>query len=591
MYNTKHSQFFARFFLYLLLIASAILLASCAENREKGMKPSSDWSRGVQLDGSVSGSASAVVEGQAEKFHLVWLATGSGQSNIRYMQLDAISHTVVDRVIQLPAGQLRTPRIFPAANGLLHLLYASRENSSEKWTLWYVQLDQLGETASQAQRISTPELNVSSYTAVQRSDLSLAVFWAASLDNGLYAVDISPAGEPDSEQVLVATRGSSPSAKVDTSGDLHLSWVEEQTFFYARFQGGKLQPAEGIRVADITLTTADGLSGPVLGLSNRWIYLIWSVERQSGLEAGTARTEYISFPIDQPARSDPKPVWIFPAEEQSYQPHQGDYNLTRLAEPADPGSTSDYIYQPSAAGGQLNQLATAVAVRQEYRQEAHVQIATLIFDDGQFKGYLLATKTKALSYDPLLISDETGSLHLLWRQGAMGRDLYYATTSPSLRDELDRLTAADAIDLILTGGMESLVGILFFPWIGIGWLMPGLILVGLHKLIKDNDNISRSVLARLLLGIAILVYQGTKLLVLPSILFYVPFSAWIEIPASWQMPLQIGVPLAILTMAALVAWQVRRTRTDSAVMLYLVFVTVDAFFTLAIYGVGFLGVY
>lgn len=173
----------------------------------------------------------------------------------------------------------------------------------------------------------------------------------------------------------------------------------------------------------------------------------------------------------------------------------------------------------------------------------------------------------------------------------MGRDIYFASTSPIIRTELNRITSLDVIDLVLTGGMESLVGILFFPWIGIGWLLPGLVLVGIHKLIKDSDSISRSLLARLLLGIAILVYQGTKLLVLPSITFYVPFSAWIEIPGSWRMPLQIGVPLAILTLAFLAAWLVRRRHTDSAVMLYLVFVAVDALFTLAIYGVGFLGVY
>jgi hypothetical protein len=587
----KLSKYSQRIFIFLLVVASAILLTGCAENREKGMKPSPDWSRGLQLGSSVSGSASIVIEGQAEKILLVWLYTDSGQSAIRYVQLNETGQPATDQVIQLPPGQLRMPRLLPAADGLLHLFWASRGNSAEKWSLWYILLDQQGETVGQAQRISTPELNVSGYTALQRRDLSVAVFWAASLENGLYAVNISPSGEPDPQQVLIAARGSSPSAKVDTSGDLHLSWVEERTFFYARFAEGKLQPATGIRVADVTLTTADGLSGPVLGLSNRWVYLIWSVERQTGLEAGTARTEYISFPIDQPARSDPQPVWIFPAEEQSYQPSQGDYNLTLLAKPAGPGTTSDYIYQPAVFDGQRGQLAAAVAVRQEYRQEAHVQIATLIFEDGQFKGYQLASKTTALSYDPVLVPDEAGALHLLWRQGAMGRDIYYATTSPSLRDELDRLTTSDAIDLILTGGMESLVGILFFPWIGIGWLMPGLLLVGIHKLIKDNDSIARSLLARLLLGIAILVYQGTKLLVLPSILFYVPFSAWIEIPGSWRVPLQIGVPLAILVLAFLAAWLLRRKRTDSAVMLYLVFVAVDAFFTLAIYGVGFLGVY
>lgn len=555
------------------------------------MKPSPDWSRGVQLGSSVSGSASAVVEGPADTIHLVWLASDSRQSNIHYLQLDGSGSPAADQVIQLPPGQLRMPRLLPAADGLLHLFWTSRQNSAERWMLWHVLLDQQGETAGQVQRISSPDLNVSSYTPVGREDLSGIVFWATSLDNGLYAAEISPTGKPEPQQVQIAGQGSSPNAKVDSNGDVHLSWVDERTFFYARFAGGKLQPVSGIRVADVTLTTADGLSGPVLGLSNRWVYLIWSVERRTGLEAGTARTEYISFPIDQPARSDSQAVWIFATEEQSYQPHQGDNNLTLLAEPASPSSTSDYIYQPSAADGQRSELAAAVSFRQKYRQSAYSQIAILIFSEGSLRGYQVASKTKSSSTDPVLLSDPPGDLHLLWRQGAMGRDIYFASTSPIIRTELNRITSLDVIDLVLTGGMESLVGILFFPWIGIGWLLPGLVLVGIHKLIKDSDSISRSLLARLLLGIAILVYQGTKLLVLPSITFYVPFSAWIEIPGSWRMPLQIGVPLAILTLAFLAAWLVRRRHTDSAVMLYLVFVAVDALFTLAIYGVGFLGVY
>jgi hypothetical protein len=47
----------------------------------------------------------------------------------------------------------------------------------------------------------------------------------------------------------------------------------------------------------------------------------------------------------------------------------------------------------------------------------------------------------------------------------------------------------------------------------------------------------------------------------------------------------------ILAFAALVTEWVRRKRSDSALVLYFAFAVADALLSLAIYGVGYLGVY
>jgi hypothetical protein len=575
----------------LILLTGLLLLSGCAGGREKGMKPSPDWSRGVQQGSSVNGSAGVVVEGQGEKIHMVWLYSESGESAIRYVQLDQAGREAVDRAIQLPPGQLRMPRLLPGGDGLLHLLWANRETSREKWSLWHTLLNQEGSPVIPAQQISLPGVNVREYTAVSLPGQQAAVIWSSSPDTSLYGLNISPKGEPDAEQTLITENGNSPGAQVDAQGDLHLTWVADSRFYYHRYPGAQLAPAAGTAVAEEHLNTGESISGPVLGLTDGWAYIIWGVQRQSGLDAGTARTGYISFPLEEPHFSNAQLLWLLPVEEQPYQPHQGAYNITLLAAPVSSNLGTDFVYQPAVVNGQRSELAVAVAMRQDYRQDNHVQIAVLLFEEGQFKGYEVASKTQALSSDPVLVADEANALHLIWRQGAMGRDIYYATTAPAARDELDRLTGGDVANALFTGGMESFAGILFFPWIGFGWLLPGVLVLGIHKAIKDYDSVARSKTALVLLILAVLIYQGVKLISLPSITFYVPFSAWIEVPRTWETPLLVSVPLVILAIAALVTVWVRRKRSDSALVLYFAFAVADALLSLAIYGVGYLGVY
>jgi hypothetical protein len=91
------------------------------------------------------------------------------------------------------------------------------------------------------------------------------------------------------------------------------------------------------------------------------------------------------------------------------------------------------------------------------------------------------------------------------------------------------------------------------------------------------------------LSISIILYYAVKLITLPTILNYVPFSAWINIPTKIQPLLRYGIPLLIIGLAFLVANKLRRRYNNSVPVFYISFVLIDALLTLVIYGVNFLG--
>ncbi len=280
-----------------------------------------------------------------------------------------------------------------------------------------------------------------------------------------------------------------------------------------------------------------------------------------------------------------------PLEEQPYEESRGDFSYTQLVPASYAVQSSDFVYDPIIAQGQQDELAIAFAFRQEYRLDSHVQVGVIIMERGEYKGYTVAVKTPAFSSDPAITSDSAGNLHLIWRDGYSGENIYYTSTSPSVKSELDKVVLQDFKTLILEGGMESLTGVLLFP-LAFPWFFPGLVLVIAWQLFRNNDDVSKTS-SQIVLIISLLLYQGTKVLIFPTIVEYVPFSAWIDIPLSWQPFLRVIVPLLIFSVGIAVAERKRRASEShpSSLSYYSTVVLVDMILTLAVYGVNFLGVY
>lgn len=279
------------------------------------------------------------------------------------------------------------------------------------------------------------------------------------------------------------------------------------------------------------------------------------------------------------------------AEAPPYEPYQGSFPLTQMVPgPIPVNMSSDYVYGPSVISGQGSELLVALSAVQQMRMDHYIQIAVVLFDQGQPAGYQIASKTDSFSQEAILAADADGDLHLSWRDGSGGRKLYYASTADAARGAIDSLSGDDVASATLAGLMEAAAGILFFP-LALGWLLPGVLLLGIWKLKKEDAGLSHPV-TLVMFVVSLILYQLVKLAFLPTILSYVPFSAWIDISPSLGALLRPTVPIFTLVAGVVLAEWLRRRRGDATAFFYFIIACgVDAFLTLAVYGVNFMGVF
>jgi len=370
---------------------------------------------------------------------LVWpVGAGEGE-RIHYVHLDRSGDPIVTKDLTFP-GQLRNTRLLPAGGDKMHLFWASRISIETGWQLWYVMLYSDGDLVGEPTRLSFNEGKVGDYSAASDNIGGVVVAWESGNQADLHLLRMNQDGEVLSGPVTLTSQGESPDLRVDPGGFIHLVWLSGTNFMYAEMPLDDLRADNGVPVAGITIGTGDSLTGPALGLSDGWVYVFWSILSQSGLEAGTARTEFAAFPSGIPGSSESKPVWILPVEEQPHVPYQGSLSLTGYVEPPKAANTStDYIMHPAPMTGINPELAVAVSAQQQLRMNAQLQNVVLLFKDGQYMGYSLASKTGQISDYPVLSVDKSGNLYLVWQEGARKQDVYYATTEPGAVAVLDGL--------------------------------------------------------------------------------------------------------------------------------------------------------
>jgi hypothetical protein len=559
----------------------------------KGRKPSKDWSRGQPIGQQVSGSIGMAVEGDGQRVHLAWPVDDGQQVRIEYVQLNNLGDVVVDKELDLPNGRLRAPQLYLRPDGNLHFIWGARP-SGQNWSLWYSTLSPTGEILAQ-QQLSAPEERVGSYVTYNDPSGGVYVAWEDDQTGAIVGQYISSEGRINQEASPITDSGTSPSLTTDSSGLGHVTWFDNQQIQYATITND-LTTQSALLITRLGLSTSVTLAGPVVGVSDSYAYIFWSVFNLTGLESGTGYTEYVAFPIEPGERvanlggvdSFSDRVLIPAIEDIVYQPYAGTYAFTEIGSPGKPGVSSNYVFEPNSASGAGGELAVALSVKQQLRLQTVEQVNIALFEDGTLKGYQPATKTEALSQGSRLVVDDAGQLHLAWREGGQSRFVYYATTAPLARANLDSLSRDEVGDFLGTAVIEGITGVLFFPF-AFFWLVPGLIVMGIRRFMKDDAHMGEPATI-LFFIVAVALYQLTKLMFLPTIRNYVPFSAWIDIPNNWQPFLLLGIPVVIFLIAGTVGYLIHR-KTESALITLFGLTAVDALLTLFFYGVNILGAY
>ena len=567
------------------------LLSGCGLGGGKTRKPSGDFSRGLSISTVASSSPAVAIDPTGAMIRVVVpYQKEEDQVSLRYVLINDKAGIDIDKDIPIDFGQfVRSPKMI-ASQDQVHLIWAARESTTEGWRLWITELNPLGEIIIEPKSISEETGRVSQFGVIEDGTGGAVVFWEDNNEKNIKYSRITPEGKILSPPEVLISKGERPSANLSTNG-FHFTWMVGDKLFYSQMNEESEIPLQGDHLVDIKVGTGNRMDGPVIGSTLNHVLIFWSILRQTGLEAGTAITEYLVFPVGRSDQIKRDLVTVYPTEEGLFQPFQGNLSLTEIIKPpAEDYYSTDFVYDPRV-GRNENSLVVAVCAGQAMRLDSYVQVLIGVFEDGKYLGYTPATKTKILSQNAQIGMDNQGNLHLVWQDGNSANRVYYATNAPKAKSNLDQVAFSDLSNVLLSGGLEALTGILLFPF-AFPWMIVGLVILIIWRLVQNDEDVTHTT-SKILLGICLVIYQMSKILFLPDILVYVPFSAWVDIPIGVGATLKIVVPVVIFMIGFGVAEWIRRNRLSppSSLMYYFFVILVDVVLTLAVYGVIFLGEY
>jgi len=441
------------------------------------------------------------------------------------------------------------------------------------------------------------ETKVGSYD-VARDINGLMTVWYAGMEEtpGLYAL---PPGDLNGEENLVDPDGIRPDLQYDDQGTLHATWARYPTggiphFFYAAYPDDIVVPGQQTSVLEPQLGTTS-IFGPWLGLDKQQVYILWTAVPRLGQAAGMAATRYIHFPHGQPDLASPVGDLSIPYDYHLAYETSVDGGLQAGPRVPLPYDGTDYIIQVAVNPNLAPELVIAFQTSLGYlRRQEQSQVSTAFFRDGTPVGYQLLSFTPASSNFPAILSDEAGYLYLTWLESGAtsGYLVYFASTAPDIRESVSRLTVDDATRLVAETIFGLMASIVLIPWV-LAWIIAPLIILGLTLPLRRESNNLRVPGVVVSLALALVAYWISKLVLMPGMLSYVPFSAWVPVfPAALKIPLRVIMPLLIATLAVLTAWRYTyRAERPSALFFLLIYAVVDGGLTMAAYGTVFYGAF
>ncbi len=565
-----------------MVLLLGLLGAGCLSSPERTRRPEADFSRGIALAQGMSGTYTAWITGDTLEVilpqgdHLRWLAYPLEAELWRQGP-----PTPDAQDLAVSGEKVYFPQFFPlAASGRGWLTFVTQEASGAQ--LWAGCFED-GHWVNPPSRVSPADQAVRAYQALLTPQGDLLTVWRPKGQATLWAR--WGLREP---AVPWAVQAQAWALAQTSASDVWLAWVTPEGDLYAAAVPSPEGPRAAVRLVQGVASGGGTVDALRLTALPQELMVTWEVAFHSGLQSGTSSVAYLLFAPEHPEEPSPVQRLQIPLAEHptSVALTAGPPGWQRLAPMAAPGRGSSFVADPWPVGLADGTALLAVSAYRWYRLDKVAQIA-VVWLGATPKGYQAAAQTIGFSQDPRLLTLPQGQV-LLWREGALGDRLFFATTLPQLRAVLNRFTWADFV----TGGeqalVEGLTGLVWFP-LAVLWLLPGGLVAGLGVALGAGD--ATTMRGRLVFGLAFLFYQATKALFLPGLFIYAPFSAWWDLPGTWRAPLRVLVPLVIAGWGLGGGWVVlRRRQLTSVLVWYLLAATLDAVGTLLIYGVNFLGV-
>lgn len=592
-----------------LAIAAAVVLISTrlvpSLTPERTSQASSDWSRGTLLGEAVNSNPIALwVESADDRVVAVSSRWIGDEQVLHWMRLDRSGQILAEHDLAVKLDAPRQAQLLGAPGNNLHLFFTALQNVNNDRALFDVSLDEAGNLRQAPSTVSDAGQEVKNFAAVFRGD-RFQVFWTGAQGDvpNVYARSVDVSGNPVGGTVLIAQRAENPDARVDQNGAVHLTWVDEppgaksvRSLYYARIPpvAELSTPVGSTRIGNGQGASSDNVFGPVLGLTRRNVYALWSIERLSGASGGEIEAFYITAPLGKAIFSDPV---RFDAPDDSkigYGPYSGSLGIHQLA-PLEPGrlyyngATLNFV----TSNQQSEELPVALSMNVLRGFNPVRKIGLLVFSDGGPKGYAVVAQTDQGSTYPSLAVDGQGDLYTTWfdvsATGSRNQNFYFASTNQTAKARLDKLTLQDLVlSLInITWGMSTGLGVVPLALV---WTIPGLILATVVQLVRVDGDM-KFLPERIAMAAAVVLYLVIKMTLLPGTFTYVPFSSWVPImPDLLATVLRLTMPVLILCFALAVSYfLIVKTGQRQLLWMYIFFALADIVPTMFLYGPSFFG--
>ncbi|NOZ73595.1 MAG: hypothetical protein GXP38_17185 [Chloroflexi bacterium] len=578
------------FFLLLLLLS---VLAGCSDNADRLWVKAPGWSRAKWVGITRVGDPAPLVQDNEGNLYQ-FLITGEGDRYYpRLVAMNSAAEVIWDRSYEeIMLDRPDQPKLLWDGTSL-RLFWLDRAQ------LYMAEVEPDSGFLPQWPVLLSGEEKVGSYSVAQRKDGAFVLWYAGTLRKpGLYAF---PPGQLSGPAILIDPKAVRPSIAFDADNVLHAIWAHmpkgatSNPIFYAAYPQGFYRSGLAQEIAQPLASTTSIVNGPVLGLDASRVYVFWTIEVRTGMSAGSVRTSYVSFPREQLVLPlHPQTISVPTAYELPYQPvpdaaiQAGERVLLDQTHLRMTGQVTSL----TASQTNSSELVVAHRVRATYlMRKNEMQVATLFFRAGEPHSYQLLSFTAGDSRSPYLFIDPEKNLYLTWleRGDASGFLVYLTSTAPSIRQTLSVLTQDDIARLTASTLFGLLTGIILIPF-ALMWFAVPLFLVAITSPLRREAEDFRDIRVLFSLVVSIAGYWFSKLIFLPGMKDYVPFTAWLPIiPREWYDPLRIGVPILISLFALWVAKHFTYDRMrNSPLYFILIFMAVDGVLTTAIYGVIFL---
>ncbi|MCK5054824.1 MAG: hypothetical protein KAR65_11115, partial [Anaerolineales bacterium] len=406
----------------ILILLIVILLAGCSSENIRSPKPRSDWSRGIRVGFAHGLTQPSMILDVDGTINIAWtVETSLNSGEVGYSKISPNGEFLAQTTVSIPESHLRGGSLRQDNQGL-ELCWISDE----------------GVRCSPLNKDNPAQ--IAPYTLISAPP-DIQLFTSA----GDHYAWITPNGD-----LFISASGEEPTrlstkavnVGLNLQGDsLLVSWTEatnesETTVWLTTMSESSM--GEAHQVSRIKAGVLSGLRQVGLGAAmvDDQNCLVYSYEYTRGLEGGSAFTVLTCLDMQTWNPESEQRLELVITDKLNYQTYTGPFTISRLAQVEIP--FSNFTYLPSSPVALEDQMVIVVSTPAQLRYRVRQNIAMLLFEHGQIRGYQPVTATSNTSLSPNLSGDADGNLYMAWLERGIGNEVYFATTNPQASDLLNQ---------------------------------------------------------------------------------------------------------------------------------------------------------